>query len=405
MIENSNLLLDSQPNNNNLINWRFKPNIMSVTDYPFDPKLEEEKREAEEDDSNDNPPPDIVAYNELRSCSDLVRLAEGQLDIAPDFQRGFVWSPADQTRFIDSLIKGLPIPSLCISYDYSSNKRQVIDGRQRIQTIINFLTQQDYQLSRLEDIEPKISGQSVFSIKKDNNIFFERVESLTIPVTVIRCDYSKKEHMQYLFKIFHRLNSGGVKLTNQEIRNCIYTGEFNSFLKETVLNKDYANLMGLELAADGKPIYYRFAFEELNLRFFALYDGLDNYTGKLTRFLNDYMMSKKTKEDREGKDAILKEILDKNLLFAETIKIIKNNLKTIPIHTLSKAIIEALFIGVGSNLENIKDRDEQDIPKYLEEKFIELRNDETIKLTLQGGIAKKTNVLDRLKRAKEIFSN
>jgi len=390
--------------NNNLSKWYFKSKNMPETEYPFDPKIKEEKEEAEEDDFNENPPPDIVAYNELRSCADLVRLAEGQLDIAPDFQRGFVWSSADQTRFIDSLIKGLPIPSLCISYDYSSNKRQVIDGRQRIQTIINFLTKKDYQLSRLDDIEPKISGKSVFDIKRDNYIFFERVESLTIPVTVIRCDYTKKDHMQYLFKIFHRLNSGGVKLTNQEIRNCIYTGEFNSFLKKTVAQKDYISLMGLKVENDGTPCYYRFAFEELNLRFFALYDGLENYTGKLTKFLNDYMMAKKVKEDKEGKEAILEEILNKNTLFTETIKIIKDNLKTIPIHTLSKAIIEALFIGICNNLENLQKVDKSELPQLLERKFHELRNDEVIKLTLQGGIAKKTNVVDRLTRAKEILS-
>lgn len=210
--------------------------------------------------------------------------------------------------------------------------------------------------------------------------------------------------MQYLFKIFHRLNSGGVKLTNQEIRNCIYTGEFNSFLKETVKEKDYISLMGIKTQQDGNPLYYRFAFEELNLRFFALYDGLDNYTGKLTKFLNDYMMSKKMKEDKEGKESLSEEILVKNTLFTNTIKIIKDNLKTIPIHTLSKAIIEALFIGVCNNLEKIQKMDKESIPKYLEEKFLELRNDDKVKLTLLGGIAKKANVLERLNRAKEIFS-
>ncbi len=404
MKNNSDITTPKMGNNNYLFLWYSKTNNMAATEYPFDPKLEEEKTEAEEDDYNENPPPDIVAYNELRSCSDLVRLAQGQLDIAPDFQRGFVWSNSDQTRFIDSLIKGLPIPSLCISYDYSSNKRQVIDGRQRIQTIINFLTKQDYQLSKLDDIEPKISGQSVFDIKKYNNIFFERVESLTIPVTVIRCDYSKKEHMQYLFKIFHRLNSGGVKLTNQEIRNCIYTGEFNSYLKQTTNYKDYISLMEIEVEKDGKPIYYRYAFEELNLRFFALYDGLDNYTGKLTKFLNDYMMAKKSKEDKEGKDAILEEILAKDLLFKKTISMIKDNLQTIPVHTLSKAMIEALFIGVCSNLEKLEELDKKVLMQHLEIRFAELRTDETIKLSLQGGIAKKPNVVSRLNRAKEIFA-
>ncbi|MBV5335219.1 MAG: hypothetical protein JZU49_05380, partial [Sulfuricurvum sp.] len=75
-----------------------------------------EEQQSFEGDSNDVPPSDIVAFNELRSCADLLRLhLSGQLDIRPDFQREIVWSPPAQTRFIDSLTKQLPIPSMCIS--------------------------------------------------------------------------------------------------------------------------------------------------------------------------------------------------------------------------------------------------------------------------------------------------
>lgn len=73
----------------------------------------------ESDDTSENPPSDIVAYNELRSCADLFRLKkQGLLDLNPEFQRNFVWSPLVQSRFIDSLVKGLPIPSMCFAHDW-----------------------------------------------------------------------------------------------------------------------------------------------------------------------------------------------------------------------------------------------------------------------------------------------
>ena len=77
----------------------------------------------QEDDSFELPPPDIIAYNELRSCADLFRMyKEGILEIQPEYQREIVWTDADQTRFIDSLVKQLPIPSMCFSLDYKSQK-------------------------------------------------------------------------------------------------------------------------------------------------------------------------------------------------------------------------------------------------------------------------------------------
>src|SRR5690606_17196849 len=105
-----------------------------------------------------------------------------------------------------------------------------IDGLQRMATINRFLEGGDWKLSRLEDIDPKLRGQSVAAIKTSNtklHNYYTRVENLSIPLTVLRCDFSKSSHMEYLFTIFHRLNAGGTKLNNQEIRNCIYGGPFN----------------------------------------------------------------------------------------------------------------------------------------------------------------------------------
>src|SRR6185369_5572136 len=198
-----------------------------------------EKLEGEtffEDDNKDVPPSDIVAYNELRSCADLFRMYEqGILEVQPEFQREVVWRDPDQTRFIDSIIKQLPIPSMCFSLDYKSQKWQVIYGLQRISSVIRFLGDKDWKLSNLEDIDKEIAGKRTSIFKKKSDPLYPlylRVQNLTLPITVLRCDYSKRSHKNYLFTIFHRLNSGGMKLNNQEIRNCIFFGSFNQFLKE-----------------------------------------------------------------------------------------------------------------------------------------------------------------------------
>lgn len=351
-------------------------------------KLENEK--SFEDDSTDLPPNDIVAFNELRSCSDLVRMYETkQLEIQPDFQRDIVWSKPSQTRFIDSLIKQLPIPSICISLDYKTNKRLVIDGLQRMQSIINFLTDDNWKLSQLDDIDTKISGKTVSSIKAKHSVFYDRVENLTIPVTVIRCDYSKKSHMQYLFTIFHRLNTGGLKLNNQEIRNCIFNGRFNKLLKEIVEYDNFRKLLGLE-----KDKKYRFNYEELILRFFAFHDKLNDYNGKLGLFLNEYMDDNRNPSDEfiSNKRLLFERVID--LIF---IKILDS--KKIP--NISKATIEGLFVGVANNINNLDNVDNQELINY----YQNLRGDDLYSIeSLKEGLSQKEKVINRINRAKEIFT-
>src|SRR3972149_8259103 len=118
---------------------------------------QQEDMSFEEDDTAEVPPEDIIAYNELRSCADLYRMySRGILEIQPSFQREIVWPNTAQTRFVDSLIKQLPIPSMCFSLDYKTEKWQVIDGLQRMSTIIKVLSGKEWALSKLEDVNPKI---------------------------------------------------------------------------------------------------------------------------------------------------------------------------------------------------------------------------------------------------------
>ncbi len=359
---------------------------------PEEELQELEKNEVFEDDNSDLPPNDIVTFNELRSCSDLVRMYKtGQLEIQPDFQRDIVWKKPDQTRFIDSLVKQLPIPSICISLDYKTNKRLVIDGLQRMQSIINFLGDENdsWRLSKLDDVDDKISGKTVAAIKSKYPKIYDRVENLTIPVTVLRCDYSKESHMRYLFTIFHRLNTGGLKLNNQEIRNCIFNGSFNKLLKTEVKYENYRNLLGLE-----KDKSYRFIYEELILRFFAFFDWLDKYNGKLSAFLNEYMNKHKDADETfiSSKKHLFERVVD--LLY---IRILDSN----KLPHISKATTEGLMIGIAKNINTLEGLNDEVLKTY----YDNLRNDPLYSIeNLKEGLSQKDKVVSRLNRAIEIFN-
>jgi len=357
-------------------------------------KLERlEKTAFKEDDSSELPPPDIVAYNELRSCADLFRMyTQDILEIRPRFQREVVWKSPAQTRFIDSLIKQLPIPSMCFSLDYKTQKWQVIDGLQRMASIIRFLSDVNWRLSKLDDIDPEIASKKISQfIDKNSDLhqYYTRVENLTLPLTVIRCDYSKNNHTNYLFTIFHRLNTGAATLNNQEIRNCIYSGALNELLKELETNPSWMTLNKMK-----KPAGYRYTKQEIILRFFAFHDRYEKYGGRLAKFLNDYMS--------DNRNPSRKYLEDKKILFNRTIDAVYETIFEGKIPSkLSISILEGILVGVSLNLNFVESQPKSTVQamykKLLTEKeFSEQR--------LSEGLAGKDRVIGRMSTAKRVFS-
>ena len=359
----------------------------------YEEYVENQEREKEEEKSETGsalPPADIVAFNELRSCADIYRMyKKGQIDIKPDFQRGEVWTNRAQTLFIDSLMKQLPIPSLCISLDINSQKRLVIDGLQRISTIIKFLEEdpdKDFKLCNTNQVDERISGKKVSQIRRDSPQLCEILENVTIPVTILRCDYTKKDHMHYLYQIFYRLNSGGNKLFNQEIRNCIYQGTFNNFLKEYVRSQDWLQFTNNTEEMVDKA---RFKNEELLLRFFALNDRFNIYSGNMSSFLNDYMDDNKNANEEMIRN--YRNVISKVICIAMNI----NNIST------SKNVREAMMVGIAKNVDNLKDIDNVQINQL----YTEMMQDPNFSAEeLQDALSTRDKVRNRINAAIRIFS-
>lgn len=354
-------------------------------------EIEQDATFEVEDSQQPVPPTDIVAYNELRSCADLFRLhSSGKLEIQPDFQRDVVWKQEEQSRFIDSLVKQLPIPSMCFSLDYKTQKWKVIDGLQRMSSIIRFLSPHNWKLSDLSDIHPLLRSKTNAELKdgdEANKRLYALVEDVSIPVTVIRCDYAQKSHMRYLFTIFHRLNSGGVRLTNQEIRNCIFTGAFNTMLK--TFDNENADWKVVKRRIWGSMDRFRSA--EVVLRVLAFGNEVTTYDGNLARFLNDYMQSKSTLPDAEfaetKKDLCKVADYARKVLSAEVRK------------KVSLALVEAVLVGLYVNLPALSGKSEAELANA----YVDLKSKPSFADSARYAVSSVENVKTRMAVAIDSF--
>ena len=341
----------------------------------------------DQDDSPIVPPSGLFTTNEVRSCAELYRMVvENSLNTQPNYQRREVWKNADQSRFIDSLSKRLPIPSLCISV--SNEKYEVIDGQQRIATIVRFLSQSDdqpqtdWELSKLNDIDPLLSGKKVSEIKKDSSDLYSRIRNVMLPITLVYCDYEKKDHLEYIYKIFYRLNTTGLPLNNQEIRNCIFFGTFNNLLKDLDASVDWKNVF------DSTAQDPRLKGQERILLFFAFYDCFESYSGRLTTFLNQYMIQHKN--DRLDDLLSKKELFDKTLFLANKIRYTKK----------SKVILDTVLYGISKNIDVLWEKTADDLTR----KYEQLIGSKELNDSISGAIWQKENTFLRFNKAKEIFS-
>ncbi len=349
-----------------------------------------------EDNEQPIPPDNVVAYNELRSCADLNRMhGSGKLEIQPDFQREIVWKPEEKARFIDSLVKQLPIPSMCFSLDSQTKNWKVIDGLQRMHTITSFLGTADWQLATANDIHPLLKGKRNSQLRngtQEEKDLYTSVENLTVPITVIRCDYENASHLRYLFMIFNRLNSGGVRLNNQEIRNCIYSGKFNSLLKEF----DKSNIPWIQVKKRIWGSMDRFRSVEVLLRALALSQHLAEYDGNLSGFLNNsmYKFSKGTDEQLY--------VIKSNLELMS--RLASGVIATLPHGKKSLVFVEGILVGILSNLSIVPREPTLQLSNWCRTKGEAFSNLSLYKEGARYGLADVQKVTDRLEQARQAFS-
>ena len=221
-----------------------------------------------------------------------------ELVISPEFQRLYRWSEEQKTKFMESIILGIPIPPIFVAED-NNGRWELVDGLQRLSTILSFF-------GCLETPEKNVNnwtleaGELLSSLEGFNAKNLPMRYLLNIKRSVCRIEIIKwdsKWDMRY--ELFSRLNTGGTVLTEQEIRNSIFRSgltKFYSFIEAAVKTDDFKTITRLT------PKQKKELFDqELVVRYASLVDEWNNVDMSIslhaTSFMKKMLNAKKDIDD------------------------------------------------------------------------------------------------------------
>jgi hypothetical protein len=215
----------------------------------------------------------------------LTMFRDRAIDVAPAYQRQYRWDVKRQSRLVESIFLGIPVPSLFMAAN-ADGTWELVDGVQRLLTLIHFAADEEVRTDaglqeplRLEELEKlsEFNGLTAEELPRSVQLQF-----LLRPVKVITLN--DKSDLIVRFDLFERLNTGGVVLTAQEIRSCIYRGEFDQFLERLSKYGGFRTVVRLpdSQEKDGTR-------QEYVLRYFAFLHGYREFKHSVLEFLNEYM--------------------------------------------------------------------------------------------------------------------
>lgn len=252
---------------------------------------------------------------------------DGEIVLAPHFQRRLRWNRSQQSRLIESVIMNVPIPPVFLAED-KPGQYVVLDGRQRLTALYEYLSN-NFKLSTL-NVWNELNGKKFVQLQKIGDPpVATSITRRFIPAVLIL--HESVPEVKY--EVFDRLNTGGVTAEPMEVRNAIYHGRFNALLHEVAEHDAFCTLWGIptqEQQRKRNAAFRKMADLELSLRFFA-FQRYKNFSGSVKSFLNDYM-AQRNKEYNEDPDL---EQQDK-ALFERTFSLVLKTLGPYAFHRTSK---------------------------------------------------------------------
>jgi hypothetical protein len=318
---------------------------------------------------------------------ELLSMAErSELHRAPEYQRKFRWDEEAESRLIESLLLGLPIPNLFFATN-PDGTWEVVDGLQRISTLIHYASESTGQLQEIHKKHPlRLSG--LRKLQQFNGLTFDDLPSpvkLTftkrgLGVTAL----SDKSDTQARFDTFERLNSGAVALSAQEVRACIYDGLFNDMIRRLATTAEFRELVKLQSRDQDNATH-----EELVLKFFAYLQGREKFFGAVRDFLNSFMEQNRDAAALEGMDTLFERVV-RELFAILNGPFLRNNTNVTPQNEL-----EAVMVGAAEVLRK-HDRLGNPPSGWLD--------DPDLVRASTGATNTRTKLRDRIARAKELLT-
>lgn len=273
-----------------------------------------------------------------KSVSDLVNMVRNEdIIFSPEYQRNYIWDNKKASLLVESILLNIPIPVIYASEEDDSSWN-IVDGLQRLNALRRFYDN-NFKLIGLEVLS-ELNGLRC----EDLNPKARRMlNNGNLRVILIFND----SNPEIKYDIFMRLNTGSVKLNEQELRNCLYRGKLNEAIKELRKNPKFLDILGL------KAPHKRMNDCELILRYFAFSENYDcisgkliNYKGAIKPYLNAFI-----KKNGDANDAKINEL---RIRFNDTIdkvyEVFKENaFKKLNDdgyeNKLNRAIMDVIMIG------------------------------------------------------------
>ena len=273
-----------------------------------------------------------------------------ELVIDPAFQRYFRWDQYQRTRFIESLLLGIPIPSIFVAED-DHGRWEIVDGLQRISTMLSFFgslkgdsaSENNWKMCE-GDLIPELNDLR----RQDLPLKFQlNLKRSAVRIEVIKWD----SNYDMRYELFNRLNTGGAPLTDQEIRNCIFRGTGNELSEE--LRELSSNPILLKLVRPTERQRSQLYLDELVLRFYALlWDVAPNKN--LGEHLTEYMRAASRDHSlyAGNKKRFVKTLKVLDSIDDERVFDGKN-------HAFSPSKYDGIMIGLAKNLAALRKKPEE----------------------------------------------
>jgi hypothetical protein len=335
------------------------------------------------------------------SFGEIIRMyQDGDIIVRPAFQRYFRWNEDQRTRFIESILLGIPIPPIFVAAD-SDGVWELVDGLQRVSTILSFFgelksedegirAKNNWVLTQ-SDKAPALEGFTYINLPE---LFKRNLKRATCRVEIL--NWNSSYDMRY--ELFNRLNTGGSILTTQEIRNCIYrdiSDKFNVFLTRISTNNNFLELINL----DDEKIE-QMHNEELALRFISLYKNKFNTNVSISQHMTNFMKDALESDNFAYDDF---EVVFTNVFALLNKKPIDHSIfRQKRMGQFSTALFDVITIGVAEKYDFYKNKTAEIILNKINN---EVKKDTILKgLSRKGGNNQFARIKNRLHEARRIFN-
>ena len=219
----------------------------------------------------------VFVRKDQRTVGEVVkRIKAGRYDLNPDFQRDFIWDTKKQSRLIESCLMRIPLPVFYVA-EAKDGRIIVVDGLQRLTTFMRYLNN-GFGLTGLGDDGNEKANKNPLLRKKFKDLpinLQERIEDTQITLYILDAQAPERARLD----IFERVN-GGVPLTRQQMRNCLYNGQATTLLRKLAGNEYFYKATGGSLNAKtmrDREVINRFCAFKLC--------GVEGYNGDMDDFL------------------------------------------------------------------------------------------------------------------------